>query len=689
MTRIRNGVWVMGAGFLCASWLGAQNAPDCDQWNTEEFFASATVEDVNACLAAGSDVAAPADSVGVRGYTPLHHAAEFSDNPLVIEALLAAGADLTADTNSYRQPVELAARNENLAVLQALLAAGADVMIQDPVDVTLLHIAAEYNTNPDVIQYLLDAGLQVDARDRYLDKTPLHAAASYNENPQVIEVLLAAGADVNARDESGETPLAATFLRYALRSTLARSASAAVIEVLLSAGADPTISSPFGWTPLQRAAGREGPALIETLLNAGADATALDEDGRSALHYAASGNESVAVYRMLVAAGADPTIRSAQGSTVLHSAAFNPNVAVVEAVLADGAPVGARDEDGGTALYNAGGSSNPDVIEALLAAGADPTVRTAAGTTVLHRAASNPNAAAIEVLLAHGVALEARDDDGRTPLYNAARNSNLEVIEALLAAGADPDVRDGNGSTPLHWAVAILFPIPNPEVIAALLAAGIDPDVQDEDGDTPLHDAAGASLTYTELHAGEAIEVLLDAGADATIRNAADRTPWDVAQENEALRGSDAYWRLNDARFDAPVPDARAAPAGGQFPAAAEPRRAVQLPAAVESAETVAGVASNGDASATGGRCDIPDYPTPPGGVANLGLSWCPASVSIQRRAFALQAAGAWCAIDGGSSTTAEQLQARHEEINAACDALDAMQSPGIATCQCPAGYRQ
>ena len=686
MTWNRTGVWVMGAGLLYAPWLGGQALPRCEQWNTEEFFASATVADVNTCLVIGYDVAAPADSLGVRGYTPLHHAAEFSDNPLVIEALLAAGADLTADTSDYRQPVELAARNENLAVLQALLAAGADVMIQDPVDVTLLHIAAEYNTNPDVIQYLLDAGLQVDARDLFGDRTPLDVAAMYNENPQVIEVLLAAGADVNARDESGGTPLAATFLRYSLRSAPARSASAAVIEVLLSAGADPTIPSPSGWMPLHRAAGREGPALIQALLDAGADATALDRDGHTPLHYAANSNESVAVYRMLVAAGADPTVRSAQGNTVLHLvAAFNPNAAVVEAVLADGAPVGARDEDGRTALYNAGGNSNPEVIEALLAAGADPTVRTADGTTVLHRAASNRNAAAIEVLLAHGVALEARDDDGRTPLFYAGRNSNQEVIEALLAAGADPDVRDGNGSSPLHWAVASVFA--NPDVIAALLGAGIDPDVQDEDGDTPLHAAAGASRSG-ELHAGEAIDVLLDAGADATIRNAADRTPWDVAQENEALRGSDAYWRLNDARFDAPVPDARAAPAGGQFPAAAEPRGVVQLPAAVESAETVAGVALNADAPAGGGRCDIPDYPTPPGGLANLGLSWCPASVTIQRRAFALQAAGAWCVIDGNSSTTAEQLQARHEEINAACDALDAMQSPGIATCQCPAGYR-
>ena len=85
----------------------------------------------------------------------------------------------------------------------------------------------------------------------------------------------------------------------------------------------------------------------------------------------------------------------------------------------------------------------------------------------------------------------------------------------------------------------------------------------------------------------------------------------------------------------------------------------------------------------------IPGYPTPPGGVANLGFPWCSASVGIQHRSFALQAAGAQCAIATGSSSTPDQINARRQEINVACDRLDALQSPDIPTCQCPAGLRQ
>ena len=45
------------------------------------------------------------------------------------------------------------------------------------------------------------------------------------------------------------------------------------------------------------------------------------------------------------------------------------------------------------------------------------------------------------------------------------------------------------------------------------------------------------------------IVALLDAGADPGARTEAGETPWDLAQENDALEGTDALQRLNDARF--------------------------------------------------------------------------------------------------------------------------------------------
>ena len=45
------------------------------------------------------------------------------------------------------------------------------------------------------------------------------------------------------------------------------------------------------------------------------------------------------------------------------------------------------------------------------------------------------------------------------------------------------------------------------------------------------------------------VEALLDAGANPNARDEDGLTPWDVIPEDSPLRGTDAYWRLNDARF--------------------------------------------------------------------------------------------------------------------------------------------
>jgi len=61
---------------------------------------------------------------------------------------------------------------------------------------------------------------------------------------------------------------------------------------------------------------------------------------------------------------------------------------------------------------------------------------------------------------------------------------------------------------------------------------------RNESGFTPLHTDNPA-----------VVMVLLAAGADAVAHNAWRETPWDYAQENDTLKGTDAYWLLNEARF--------------------------------------------------------------------------------------------------------------------------------------------
>jgi len=136
------------------------------------------------------------------------------------------------------------------------------------------------------------------------------------------------------------------------------------------------------------------------------------------------------------------------------------------------------------------------------------------------------------------VNVNARDQSGLTPLHWVAQSGVRENILLLLEAGADVNATTADGKTPLHWAAMR----GSPDSVAVLLDDGANLDARDMDGKTPLHRAAQAQTPET-------VTILQEAGADGAIEDVDGNTPFDLAEESEDLRGTTAYWALNDARF--------------------------------------------------------------------------------------------------------------------------------------------
>jgi ankyrin repeat protein len=250
-------------------------------------------------------------------------------------------------------PLLYAARDGRLEIAEALLAAGADMSAADANGITPLLMAIT-NAKTEVAQLLIERGAPVNAVDWY-GRTPLWAAVDVRnlekrgpardngvDRPamlQLIRALLAKGADANARtkevqpvrrfimplgslawvDVTGETP----FFRAALAGDVT------VMRELLRHKADPNIATFSGTTPLMAAAGvnwvfnqtyDEGPAaLLEAVKlchELGADVNAANSMGLRAIHGAAN-RGSDDIVRFLAAKGASLTAADEQGRTPL------------------------------------------------------------------------------------------------------------------------------------------------------------------------------------------------------------------------------------------------------------------------------------------------------------------------------------------------------------------------------------
>jgi ankyrin repeat protein len=177
----------------------------------------------------------------------------------------------------------------------------------------------------------------------------------------------------------------------------------------------------------------------------------------------------------------------------------------------------------------------PEIIRLLLDAGATVNERDNYGSTpLLLKSMTGYEPEIVRALLDAGADVNARDRSGTAPMHKAY---TLEILKVLLDAGADVNARNESGSTPLHGART-------PEIAQALLNAGAQVNVRDEFGFTALHCAVGCSGLGTRA---EIIQTLLDAGADVHARNESGETPWDLAQANEHIKVTEGYWALSQA----------------------------------------------------------------------------------------------------------------------------------------------
>lgn len=168
-----------------------------------------------------------------RGWTPLSMAARECDSADLCELLLEKGADIHLVDKLKRGPLHYAAalqdRSSAESTIGMLLTYTAPLNDKDEGGYTPLRWAAGKG-RAGAAKALIEAEASVDLADKQ-GFTPLHAAAGKvcmdifkgsnwidwsgsGNYPEVVRLLVDAGANVNARDREGRTPLALANLRW-------------------------------------------------------------------------------------------------------------------------------------------------------------------------------------------------------------------------------------------------------------------------------------------------------------------------------------------------------------------------------------------------------------------------------------------------------------------------------------------
>ncbi|MPC10900.1 Ankyrin-2 [Portunus trituberculatus] len=304
-----------------------------------------------------------------------HHDAE------KVRVVLKLGADPNVKCGS--SPALLrATRDGALYVLQALLAAGADVDGRTDLGNSPLHLAARGGYGEAIVQ-LVHSGAFVDAINRS-GVTPLQMALAHG-HVEVAQTLLRFNADMFLQNKVGETAYdVANQLGYI------GLVSGAPREIRRDSGVGTKVETPSNDIPVavRMIQGIEiGCAgTVDDCLRQGASPNtllplALHWPARASVLHRAAHHGHDLIVRLLLAAGADINLRDVVGNTSLHVAAQAGHNRVVKILLECGAPLEAVSQSGMTPLHRAASKGKELTCNLLIRRGSNQQAEDDSGRT--------------------------------------------------------------------------------------------------------------------------------------------------------------------------------------------------------------------------------------------------------------------------------------------------------------------
>ncbi|MDR2542542.1 MAG: ankyrin repeat domain-containing protein [Treponema sp.] len=431
------------------------------------------------------------------GDTALHIAVRMNQRESA-EFLISRGSNIFSNNSSGESPLFLALA---MPAVREWIINPTTILARDGLGNNMLHYAAEWQLN-NVIPVIIRNGLSVEEANA-TGETPIFMAVKTN-SPSTITVLVDNNANLNARDAQGNSVLH-TAVRWNSRSSA---------EFLISQRMDINAHSLNGNTPLHDSILFRTTEIEELLIRNNANLEVRNIDGNTPFMEAVRTGHLSSAER-LSRNGADNSTRNSTGDTPLHIAVSTENTDMVNALLRMGASIHARNTMNRTP-FQISMTVSVQMVSILLGQNRI-NISDDQGNSALHIAIhERASSAIIRTIINQGGRINTVDSNGKTVLRLAVDMENWEAAKIIADAGADPFIAAVDNRSVAEIAFS------KGENCIRAVFSGAAVNSRDSSGNTILHIAA-------QYGNPQAISLLLELGANKTIRNISSEIPYDIA----------------------------------------------------------------------------------------------------------------------------------------------------------------
>ena len=472
------------------------------------------------------------------GDASLHAATAANCSKETLQEIIKYGGNVNAVNKRGRTALLLNCSYGQMDSVQVLLGAGADPNITDEIGYSCIFAAVDGRCSKDTLQTLIDHGANIDTKRK--DGTNALLCACRTGQSESVKFLLEEGANVNVTKPDGNTCLHVAVKGNCNKEALQKciengtsinamnnegktalifaceSAQTGSVALLLKEGGDPNISDAYGFTSLHSAV--VACCTNETLheiINHQVNIDAQNNNGRTALWIACIFRQQETV-KILLKAGSNSNIADHEGHTSLSAAVFgNCSKNIIRTMIKHGANVNATNKESVTALMLASKEGNVDAMNILINAGADQTFEDDDGNTWINYAIHGDcKKEVFQSIIDLGTDVNAMNKFNVTALMMACEKGNVDAINVLINAGANMAIKDADGDTWIHYAI---YGDCEKEVLQSITDLGADVNATNNENVTAL-------MMACEKGNVDAINVLINAGADKTIKDAGGNT---------------------------------------------------------------------------------------------------------------------------------------------------------------------